>query len=300
VRPSTAQVHSLTCDVDLARSIPFQRDPFLMGAAASTTVTPRRRDPWEVQRDVLFALLLREIKARVGGQWVGAVWTLFEPLAHVALMVALFGFLRNTLIPGIEYPLYLTTGLVPFFLFQHLGIRLMDGIEANRGLYAYRQVKPLDPLLARAVVEALMNMVVYAFTLVWLSYMEFHVLPDDPLAMIGVHAVLFLLGTAFGVFVAVVSHDRPRLRTLIRMTMLPLYFASGVIFRVDLLAREYIEWLLWNPLLHLIELSRHAFIPAYAPIEGVDALYPVMATLLLSALALAAYRADRQRLLAIG
>ncbi len=255
-----------------------------------------RRSAWEVQRAVLFALVLREMKARVGGQWVGAVWTLIEPLTHVMILVTVLGFIRGVVLPGIEYPVFLVTGLLPYFLFQHLALRLMDAIESNRGLFSYRQVKPLDTLLSRACVEALMNLLVYAFTLGILAWLGYSVMPAAPLEMIGVNLILILLGTGFGVLSAVVSHERPRLRSFIRMLMMPLYFASGVIFQVDLLPREYLDWLLLNPLLHLVELSRHAFIPAYVPAEGVNALYPFVFTLVLGALAMLLYRADRLRL----
>jgi capsular polysaccharide transport system permease protein len=257
----------------------------------------RRRSAWEVQRAVLFALVLREMKARVGGQWVGAIWTLLEPLTHTMILVTILGFVRGVVLPGIEYPVFLVTGLLPFFLFQHLAMRLMDGIESNRGLFAYRQVKPLDTLVARACVEALMNLLVYAFTLGILAWLGYSVLPAGPLEMIGVNLVMILLGTGFGVLSAVVSHERPRLRSFIRMTMFPLYFASGVIFQVDLLPREYLDWLLLNPLLHLVELSRHAFIPTYVPVEGINALYPLLCTLTIGALAMLLYRADRLRLI---
>ncbi len=124
-----------------------------------------------------------------------------------------------------------------------------------------------------------MNLLVYVFTLAILAWLGYSVVPAGPLEVLGVNLVMILLGTGFGVLSAVVSHERPRLRSFIRMTMMPLYFASGVIFQVDLLPREYLDWLLLNPLLHLVELSRHAFIPAYVPAEGVNALYPVLFTL---------------------
>lgn len=247
---------------------------------------------------MLFALLLREMKARVGGQWVGAVWTLFEPLAHVALIVSILSAIRGATMPGIEYPVFLVTGLIPFFLYQHLSTRLMDGIQANRGLFNYRQVKPLDTLLSRAVVEALMNLVVYAFTLGVMGWLGYHVLPDNPLEMLGVNLLLILFATSYGIFAAVVTHDRPRLRSAFRVLSMPLYFASGVIFPVDILPRETIEILLWNPLLHLVELSRHSFINAYTPVQGVNALYPFMVMLCLAALGLLLYRANEQRLIA--
>ena len=256
----------------------------------------RRRTAWAVQRSVFLALLLRELRARVGGQWMGALWTLFEPLAHVMLLVALLGLMSNAALPGIEYPVFLATGLVPYFLFQNLAMRLMDGIESNRGLFSYRQVKPLDPLLSRAAVELLMNSAVYIFTLGILAWVGFHVLPAQPMEMLGVQALTALLGVGVGLLFAVLGHERPRVKTLLRMVFFPLYLATGVIFPVDLLPRETIEWLLWNPMLHLVEMSRHAFMPAYQPVDGVNALFPLQVTLGYLLLGLLLYRTDRHRL----
>lgn len=265
---------------------------------STDAVRPARgsRSAWDVQREVLFALVIREATARVGGQWVGAVWTLIEPLAHTLLLVAILGVVSGNPNVSYEYPIFLATGLIPFFLFQNLANRLMDGIEANRGLYGYRQVKPIDVLVARAVVEAGMNLIVYAFTLGVLGWLGYGVAPANLLVVILVNLLLIGSGFGFGTLVAILTHERPRARSLVRMAMLPLYFASGVIFHVDMLPREYIEPLLWNPLIHLIELQRHAFIPAYVPTEGIETMYPVLAMLLTIALGLSLYRAQRHTL----
>jgi len=256
----------------------------------------RKRSAWEIQRAVLFALVLREMKARVGGQWIGAVWTLIEPLTHVLILVTIIGIVRGAVAPSYEYPVFLVTGLLPYFLFQNLAMRLMDGIESNRGLFSYRQVKPLDTLLSRTCVESLMNLLVYAFTLGILALLGYHVVPVSPLEMIGATALMILLGSGFGILCAVGTYERPRLRSFVRMLMMPLYFASGVVFQVDVLPREYLDMLLLNPLLHLVELSRHAFISAYTPAQGVNALYPLVWMLSIGAFAMLLYRANRLRL----
>ena len=258
-----------------------------------------RRGAWEVQRSVLFALLQREMKARVGGQWVGAIWTLFEPLAQTAILVAVYTGMRGAAtMPGIEFPVFLVTGMIPFFLFQNLSNRLMDAVEANRGLFSYRQVKPFDTLTTRATVEAIMNLAVYAVSLGILGWLGYHVLPRLPLEMLGVNGLIILFGTGWGIFVAVLSHERPRLRSMIRMTMLPLYLASGVLFPVDFLPREYIEILLWNPMLHLVELSRQSFIAAYTPTQGVNVLFPLMSAMGIGAAGMLIYRVKRHLLIA--
>lgn len=264
----------------------------------AATGLPRKRNAWEIQRAVLFALVLREMRQRVGGQWIGAVWTVFEPLAHTVVLLLITTFLRGTRMPGIEYPVFLVTGLIPYFFFQHLTIRQMDGIEANRGVFAYRQVKPLDILLARSAVETMMNLIVYALTLGALAVLGFHVLPTYPLELMIVHLLIAYFGVSMGILFAVLAYGRPRLKTFIRLSFLPLYFITGVIFPVQRLPRDILDWLLLNPLLHLIELSRHGFIPQFQPVDGVSLLYPAGVALAVSVLALALYQAERSRLLA--
>jgi capsular polysaccharide transport system permease protein len=257
----------------------------------------RPRTAWEIQRGVVFALVMREMKARVGGQWLGAVWTLFEPLAHIFLMITVFSYIgRSAPMRGIEYPVFLVTGLLPYFLFMHLATRLMDGIDANKGLYAYRQVKPLDALLGRAIVEVILNLVVYVFTLMILAWAGYHVVPDGLLGLVGAQALLMMLGLSFGIFIATVGHGRPRLRSFVRISMFPLYLASGVIFPIHTAPRDILPYLLLNPLAHLIDLSRHAFIPQYTAIPGVTVTVPVLWTVGLGALAMLNYRAKRHTL----
>jgi capsular polysaccharide transport system permease protein len=51
-------------------------------------------------------------------------------------------------------------------------------------------------------------------------------------------------------------------------------------------------------MLHLVELSRHSFIPQYRPLNGVNLLYPLGCTLLILTIGLAQYRVKRLRLIA--
>ncbi|MBN4841725.1 kpsM protein, partial [Citrobacter braakii] len=85
-----------------------------------------KRSPWEVQRSVVFALFIRELKTRFGGRWIGAFWVLLEPLAHVLMLLMIFGFVQHRVLAGVEYSVFLLVGLVPFFMFKNLVVRLME------------------------------------------------------------------------------------------------------------------------------------------------------------------------------
>jgi capsular polysaccharide transport system permease protein len=258
--------------------------------------TPRNRSPWQVQRAVLFALVLREMKARVDGQWVGAIWALFEPLAHVLVILAMIAFLRGRSMPGVEVPVFLAVGMLPYFLYRNLQGRLMEAITANRGLFSYRQVKPLDALASRAAVEVLMSLAIYIVTLGLLGWLGYHVVPRHPLEALGAYALVVLLGTSVGTLFAVLGHERPRVKTFVRLTSMPLYFASGVVIPLNVLPPEKLAWLMLNPLAHIVDLSRWAFVAGHATMPGTNAMYPLVFTVALMALALLVYRANRLRL----
>lgn len=259
----------------------------------------RKRSPWEIQRAVIFALFIRELKTRMGGRWLGIFWVLLEPVAHVALMTAIFSVLHRATMPSIEYPVFLVTGLMPFFIFKGLALRLMEAIDSNRGLFGYRQVKPMDTLLSRAMLEIALQSAVYLLALSTLGWLGFHFLPEMPLELIGVSAVLIVLGLALGVLFAVATNEVPQARAVIRITTMPLYFISGVIFPIHAVPANFLPLLLLNPVLHLVELSRASFFPQYHVLPGINLAYPAGVALLILGLAMALYRVRRERLVAV-
>lgn len=259
---------------------------------------PRRRTPTQVQRAVLVALVIRELRGRVQGHWLGLMWMLFEPLAHILVLLGLIGFRHHVVTINIDYPVFLVTGLLPFFLFRNLARQLSRAVAGNRPLYAYRQVKPIDALVARSLVEIGLFSAVYSVAMALLGWWGYHWLPFEPLELILVTTVLLVLAVSLGLFFTVVGHGRPKVEYGIRLLFLPLYIFSGVIFPVRNLPVNVQHWLLWNPVLHLIDLSRAHFIPFFQTLPGVELGYPIKFSLVTVALALAMYRLKRHDLAA--
>jgi capsular polysaccharide transport system permease protein len=268
-------------------------------SVSSPAIRPSARSALHIQRAVLFALVIRELRARVEGRWVGLVWMLVEPLAHVLIILSFYGFRSHAVSASVELPVFLITGMLPFFIFRNLMKRLPNAVGASRNLYAYRQVKPIDGIVARGIVEVGLYSAVYLIALALLGWLGYHWLPHEPLELMAVSVVLVGLGTAFGLLFAVLFHNRPKVQTVVGWIFYPLYFASGVIFPIQGLSQVYREWLLWNPVLHLIELSRAHFIPNYQALQDVNLWYPASWLLVVTALALSLYRVYRFRFLAV-
>lgn len=257
-----------------------------------------KRSPWEVQRSVVFALFIRELKTRFGGRWIGAFWVLLEPLAHVLMLLMIFGFVQHRVLAGVEYSVFLLVGLVPFFMFKNLVVRLMEAVDSNRGLFGYRQVKPLDPLISRALLEVTLYSVVYLIVLAVLGWFGFQFFPARPLELIGVSTLLILMGAGLGLIFAVTTNEVPQLCSFVRIAFMPLYLISGVIFPVSSLPPEVLSWLLWNPVLHALELSRGYFFPQYHVLHQVSLEYVAGVAIGAVALGMSLYRVRRDQLLA--
>lgn len=268
----------------------------VMGPGMATDVTSR--SPWQIQKSVVFALFLRELKTRFGSYKFGYVWLLLEPMAHIVVMSLIFSYARDRALFGIDFAVFIVTGIVPFLMFKNIALRVMDGVDANRALFAYRQIKPMDTFIARTLLDAFLGLTVAALILLGMAWVGLDVPFRDPFTLILMMAILVLTGLGLGMVLCVIGHYLPEAKTLIRLIFLPLYLLSGVIFPIAVVPHEYLPLLLWNPLLHAIELVRGAFFDSYRVVPDISLLFVVMTTLALLFLGLAWYRSKRHQLLA--
>jgi capsular polysaccharide transport system permease protein len=258
----------------------------------------QNRSPLQIMRSVVFALVLREMRTRFGKRRMGAFWVLFEPWAHVVILLLLFSYVRGRTMPGIDFPVFLITGVVPFLTFKNIALRIMDGVESNKGLFSYRQIKPADTFIARILVEISLYSVVYALTLAGMAWYGFDVSIHSPLEWFVVLAVMIASAFGLGNILCVVGHYLPEAKIIIRILFFPLYLLSGVIFSVRGLPDNILQWLLWNPMLHVMELIRWAIFEHYPIIDGISPQYVGGVTLVTLFVGLWLYRYRRLDLVA--
>ena len=82
----------------------------------------------------------------------------------------------------------------------------------------------------------------------------------------------------------------PDAQSVIQVMFMPLYFASGILFPVTRFADEWVRWLAYNPVLHLVELTRAMALDGYEPMKYVSITYPVVLALTSTAIGLMFYR----------
>src|SRR5690606_141270 len=95
-------------------------------------------------------------------------------------------FIRARLVPGVEYPVFLVYGFLPFLLFKAICLQIVDGTNAGQGLLAYRQVLLMDVFVAKTLAHFVIYAVVFAIVLTGLGMLGFSVFPLRPIELGGV------------------------------------------------------------------------------------------------------------------
>lgn len=260
----------------------------------------QKRTSFKITRSVLFALLLREIRGRFGAKRFGAFWLFFEPVAQIALMMAVFSLRGRTVSYGVEFPIFLLTGMVPFFAMRSIVYKVMEAVNANRALFSYKQIKPIDTMVARAVIEVMIHAGVYVILLFVLGFwLRIDIIHYQPLTWLAAMLVGIVFSFALGMIFCMLTEVVPELKTVVRMTFFPLYLLSGVLFPVQSLPPEVLDLLLWNPYLHIINELRSSVFEYYPPIQGVNLTFPFICSIALLLVAFGLYRARRLKLVSL-
>ena len=225
----------------------------------------QKRSSWQIQKAVFMALFFREMKTRFGRYRLSYFWALIEPLSQILLLSVLFSLIRDDGgFYDIPFPVFFATGILAFFAFQKIVLMLRVCIQANKGLFSYKQVKPIDTVVVRAVIEFLI-IVSTIIVLMWLGawFFQYSTFPHDPLKAVGVLLMLFLLGLSIGLSAAIIGSLYEEWAQFIPQLMRPLYFISGIFFPLAAIPENLQPYLLWNPVLHGLEQFRAAWIEGY-------------------------------------
>jgi capsular polysaccharide transport system permease protein len=219
------------------------------------------------------ALLLRELQTRFGQYRLGYLWIFLEPLFSIGVLVVLFGTIMTRTLPGMDYTVFLINGIIPFFMFRTGISQAMSAVQSNKGLFSYKPVKPIDALLARNFLELVLKVIVYiAFSaaLIWFGFhISFSYIPE----LIFYWILLFLFMVSCSLVFMVLADFSNELEKFVSVFFLLLYLLSGIVYSIHIIPTQYREYLLWNPLIHIIEHMRHAVAPSYALVPGISLNY---------------------------
>lgn len=243
------------------------------------------------------ALFLRELQTRFGQYRLGYLWIFLEPLFSIGIMLVLFGAIMQRTLPNISFEVFLLNGMVPFFMFRSGISQALGAAQANKGLFSYRPVKPIDALIARNVLEFFLGFTTYIFfsaVLLWFGYeISFEQIPT----LLFYWLLLFILMFSLSLIFMVLGDFSSELNKFVGVLFFILYFLSGVLYPIQIIPVQYREYLLYNPLIHIFESMRQAVAPAYPLVDGISLNYVLTWILISMFLGLLLYKRFERRMI---
>lgn len=226
--------------------------------------------------NVIKALFLREIKTRFGETNLGYFWVFFEPILHFIILILIFTFIRNRMVPGVSFEIFLIIGIVPFFLLRHIVFNIKDGASANKNLFFYKPVTPMHVYISRALLEIFIYsgvFVILMFVMGW--FFGFPVIPNDFLGAFFGSLILVLLAFGLGLTIATLVKKSKIYNNMLNNLFRFLYLGSGIMYPLWIIPEPYLSWLLYNPFAQGIEIIRRSYFKNYPIIDGVTVVYPL-------------------------
>ena len=106
-----------------------------------------------IQKRVLGALLMREIITRYGRNNIGFLWLFVEPLLMTLLIVMMWKFFRVDRVSALNIVAFVITGYPMAMMWRNASSRAIGAIASNTSLLYHRNVRVLDTITARVLLE---------------------------------------------------------------------------------------------------------------------------------------------------
>lgn len=214
----------------------------------------------QIQGRVIWALILRETRARYQGFKLGYLWALIDPLLHLGVWMLIMLFLRHRkAVIGDSVLIFVATGLLPFMMFRSVASFVENSLRSNRALLSYPIVFPFDLMFARFLLESATFIVVAIILFTGIVAAGQSRPPEHYPGLIAATACMLALGFGVGIFNAVMTLMSRLYDYVWNVASRLLYFSSGIFFIPDMLPLQIQYYLWFNPAAHGIEMFRDAF-----------------------------------------
>lgn len=214
------------------------------------------REGWRIQTRVIHALMIRELNTRFGRENIGFLWIMVEPLLFASLVAILWRFMKGPQEHGISVVAFVISGYIPLTFFRHCVSRSISIFVANGSMMYHRQIKVIDFVFVRFLIEMLGSMMAYLFISVVLMPFDLFPVPAD----IGMFVAGWLLYSLFClslcIVIAPLSEMSEVLEKFIPVTTYIMIPVSGAFTMSSWLTPTLRDYLMFSPFVNAMELMR--------------------------------------------
>lgn len=233
---------------------------------------------WRIQRRVIGALMVRELVTRFGRENIGFLWIMFEPLLFAGLVGVLWRFMKGPEEHGMSIVAFVATGYIPLTLFRNSVSRAVRVFSVNGSLLYHRQIKVLDFIFVRTLIEVVGAMMAYAFIGTVLYMLNEFPAPADMGALIAGWFLYCLFTFALCLVLAPLSELSDVLEKFMPITTYIMIPFSGTFNMVAWLSPSAQKAMYYSPFVQSMELMRYGVFGPAANAKW-DVTVPIAASL---------------------
>ena len=220
------------------------------------------RELWRF-RELVYFLALRDVKVRYKQTALGVAWVLLQPLLAMGIFSIVFGS-RGLTTNGVPYPLFVVSGLVPWFYFSNATSGASGSVVGNTQLiskvYFPRLAIPLGAILAYLIdlsIGLLLELVLLIAFGVGLSW--------QLLAVPFLVLLMLLTALSVSVWLSALDVQYRDVRYAVPFFIQVWLFATPVIYSAGDVPERWRPLLALNPMTGVIEAFRWAFLGSGDP-----------------------------------
>jgi capsular polysaccharide transport system permease protein len=251
---------------------------------------------WRIQRRVIGALMMRELVTRFGRENIGFLWIMVEPLLFAVLVGVVWRYMKGPEEHGVSIIAFVATGYLPLTYFRNSVTRAIRIFSVNSGLMYHRQVKIVDFVFVRVLIEMIGTMMAFVFIAALLITVNEFPVPSDVGALIGGWLLYCLFTFSLCLVLAPLSEMSDVLEKLVPVTTYVMIPFSGTFNMTSWLAPSAQRAVYYSPFVHGMEMMRYG---VFGP--SIDAHWdvsvPLAGSLVLSLIGLALCRRVRRNLI---
>lgn len=207
---------------------------------------------------LLSELVKKGIRLKYRRSYLGVLWSLIEPLLTTCVWVIVFGTLLGR--GGRDYPMYLIIGRLTYSFFSGATKTASKSIQANASMIKKIYVpKYLYPLAA-----VLYNFIIYLISLLVLIPVGIYcaVIPTWHIIQIFLGlGLIIIMATGFGMILATLNVFFRDIEYLWNVALLLIMYMSAIFYYPEKLLKSGYAWVLkYNPIYHVINICKGAFL----------------------------------------
>ena len=210
-------------------------------------------------KDLLYFLILKDIKARYAQSVIGIGWAIIQPLFFMLVFTVIFGKLAKIDSEGVPYQIFSFTALVPWTFFSNAMADSANSLSGNMSLitniYIPRILIPLSATIGKFI-DFIIAFLILIVLLLFYSYF-----PDQKIILIFMYIFLmFISAFAFGLILGTMSIQYRDIRYALPFGIQLFMYASPVAYSTNMIPEKYHIIYALNPMVTVVEGFRNIFL----------------------------------------